>query len=305
MQTVIYADVLVAVNTFVTYFILVCARVVSKIGTGRLGAAAASLAGGFSALIILAGDIGPVLSLGYKLLTAAVICLLGFMPRSFKAFFKSLAAFFAVSFAFGGVCFAAECIFHPRGLVYRNGTVYFDVSVFSIAVFTLLCYGLTLIFDRLLKRRAADNTLYTLTVVFRNKSISVKALYDTGNSMCDALSGNPVTILNINAASALFSYDELVFLKRGSLDGEGIPESFKKHLRLTPCAGVCGSRLLKAFVPEKIIISDGKTVCESTCCTVALADSAADGEFEAILNSAVFERSKRVNENKNENRIFN
>lgn len=303
MQTVIFADVLVAVNAFVTYFILVCARVVSKIGTHRTGTAAASLAGGFSALIILAGDLNVLLSIGYKLLTAAVICFIAFLPRSLKAFFKSFAAFFAVSFAFGGVCFAAECVFHPQGLVYRNGTVYFDVSVFSIAVFTLLCYGLTLIFDRLLKRRAADNTLYTLTVVFRNKSISVRALYDTGNSVCDAVNGNPVTVLNINAASALFSYDELVFLKRGSLDGEGIPESFKKHLRLTPCAGVCGSSLLKAFVPEKIIISDGTRVCESTCCTVALTDSVGGGEFAAILNSEVFERSKRVNEKKN--RIFN
>ena len=52
MSTVIYLDVLVAVNIFVTYILLVCTRVVLKTDTKKYGVLVASVLGGASSLII-------------------------------------------------------------------------------------------------------------------------------------------------------------------------------------------------------------------------------------------------------------
>ena len=214
LQTVIYADVLVSVNIFITYIILVCTRLAAKQRCfGRLMSAAASVIGGFSSLIVLAGDIGIFFSILFRVVTAAVICAVAFVPRSLKVFLRCFAAFFLVSFIFGGLMFAVEAAFMPHGLIFYNGTVYFDISVSSLALMCLFCYGVFIAADHFIKRRAADGTVYELTVFFRGRSASVNALYDTGNTAADTLSGRPVVLVSLNAAAPLFTFDEFKYLK--------------------------------------------------------------------------------------------
>lgn len=296
VKTVIYADVLVAVNIYVTYFLIVAARLILKVKTKGACVALAAVAGGLSSLFVLADFKGALLQIVSKLFFGAVITFVAFLPKSVKRFFKCLFAFFCVSFVFGGVMLFFEYVFHPAGFVFINGTVYFDVSVLFIAVMSIVCYGAVLCFDKLFKRRAAEKTLYTLKIYFRGQSCELFALYDTGNNLTDGIEGRPVIIADVSSLKRLFNSEEYEFLKNADFS-ETLPRSLSTRLRLVAGKSVCGNSLFWAFLPEKLYISDKDTSCVTDFAAIAVTNSAfSESEYSAILNSAIFERSKKTNE---------
>lgn len=285
---------LVALNIYVTYFLLVSTRFVIKRPTKGVFIAAASILGGFSSLTVLAENLG-VLGFPLKLLFGAAIVAIAFLPKKLGLFLKEYAAFLAVSFVFGGIMLFFEYVLHPKKMVFINGTLYFDVSVTFIAVMSLVCYVAVIAVDRIFKKRAAEKTLYKVKVVFRGKSVVFTALYDTGNTLTDGIEGKPVIIAEKKSVMPLFSGEEIKFFSETAFSSSP-PESLARFIRAVPGKSVCGDGILAAFIPQKILISDGKTVCKTTDALIALADVRLSSDYEGLLNGAIFERSEKTDE---------
>ena len=293
MSTVIYLDVLVAVNIFVTYILLVCTRVVLKTDTKKYGVLVASVLGGASSLIIFWESMPLVLSVAYKLFVGILISYSAFFPKTKKLFLKTGVAFFFVNFIFGGLMYFVEITFNAGNILYINGTVYFDVSVLFLVSMTLICYGLLLLCDYVLKRRTSENTLYNVTIFFRNEEVSLKGFYDTGNHLSDGIEGKPVIIADLNSLAPLFTYSELKYLKHGELYDE-VPETLKGFSRIVPCSSVTGEAILKAIVADKLVIADNKMQYETTFFVVGvLKNKLLNDEYNCILNSEIFERGQK------------
>ncbi len=295
MQTVVYADVLVAVNIFITYILLVSVRVITKNGTKKYGVLIASLIGGFSSLIIFCENLPISVSIFYKIAVGVLVTVFAFHPENKKIFFKVLSTFLLVSFLFGGIMYFFEITFSPNKVFFINGTVYFDISVLFLVSATLIIYGLLVLFDYFFKKKTVEKTTFTATIFFRDEEVTVKALYDTGNFLTDGLEGKPVNIAFIDSIAALFTFNEIKFLKFGKITDE-VPETLKKYLRVIPCSAVTGETVLFAIVPEKIIIKNDKFQYITDFSVLAVTNkNTADGEFNCILNSDIFERGKTIN----------
>ena len=158
----VYADVLVCLNILITYLFLVCTRLTGNLPTNKLGVCIGSVLGGFSSLIIFAGDIGIALSVFYKILVASIIVGVSFIPGSPKVFLKALLLFFGVSIIFGGAMYFAEITFKPAGVMYLNGAVYFDMDIKYLVGCTFVIYGLFLGTDAFLQRKASKNEIYKI-----------------------------------------------------------------------------------------------------------------------------------------------
>jgi stage II sporulation protein GA (sporulation sigma-E factor processing peptidase) len=235
-----------------------------------------------------------VLSVIYKLVVGVVISFSAFLPKNRKLLFKTTLAFFFVNFIFGGVMYFVEITFNVSNIIYMNGTVYFDISILFLVSMTLICYGLLLIGDYFLKRRASENTLYDVELRYRNKSVFLKALYDTGNHLTDGLIGKPVVVVELNSITSFFTVEELRYLKEDFSSAE-IPKTLMKEIRVIPCGSVTGETVLKGFSPEKILIRNEDVVFETEYLIVATVNKKiSDGEYNCILNSAIFERGNRV-----------
>ena len=113
---------LVALNIYVTYFLLVSTRFVIKRPTKGVFIAAASILGGFSSLTVLAENLG-VFQFPLKLIFGAAIVAIAFLPKKLGLFLKEYAAFLAVSFVFGGIMLFFEYVLHPKKMVFINGTL--------------------------------------------------------------------------------------------------------------------------------------------------------------------------------------
>ena len=73
MKTVIYLDVLVAVNILVTYIMIVCTRVIVKSDTHKWGVVLAVFFGGVSSLVIFWESMPLILSVVIKFFGVIII----------------------------------------------------------------------------------------------------------------------------------------------------------------------------------------------------------------------------------------
>ncbi|MBR3789520.1 MAG: sigma-E processing peptidase SpoIIGA [Clostridia bacterium] len=294
MVMVIYLDVLIAVNIFVTYILIVCTRVIVKQDTKKWGMMFATIFGGAASLIIFWEEMPLAFSIIYKILVGVIISYSAFLPREKKMFLKTTLAFFFVNFIFGGVMYFVEITIGTNNLMYINGTVYFDVSVLFLVSMTLICYGLLLVGDYFFKKRASENTLYDVLLYFRNESVSLKALYDTGNHLTDGLDSKPVIIVELKELLKFLNSNEIEFFMSGNLS-DNVPETIKSAFRVIPCSSVTGNCVLKGFIPEKIEIITKDYKYETTFLVVAVSrEGIQSGEYNCILNADIFERGKRI-----------
>lgn len=284
----VYADVLVCLNVLVTYIFIVCVRVLLNIPSNKWGVCIGSIIGGLSSLVIFAGDIGAMCSLVLKLAIAAAIVFVCFIPNSLRAFLKNLLCFFVVSVAFGGVMCFAELTFNPKGIMYLNGAVYFDMDIRYLVGCTFVIYGAFRGVDAILKRRAAKNEIYSIEITLRGITVSLLGYVDTGNNLTDGLTGRSVFVGEMKGLSSLFSYEEIAFLKSGIY--QNAPDSLKGLIRLIPCKTVADTTLLPAFTPDEVTVKldDGRVAL--TGFSVAITDKClSDGEYNMLLNKAIYD----------------
>lgn len=261
MET-IYLDRLFAINLIIDYFLLLGSAKTAGLSFRRLryglaaffGAAYAALSV-FPALAFLTA---PLL----KLAAGIAMSLIAFGGE--ERFFRCTLIFFAVSALFGGAIWA---------LTMGNGSsLYLPVSmpalIFSFAILYAL---LSLLFKRWGK--GADRRIAEIVLTYGGKSLSLRALYDSGNDLYDPISGDAVLICSPEAVMPLFPEAE-----RPAAE---LIERYPGVFRLIPYSAVgTASSLMAAFRPDGLTV-DGK---EKKGTVAAISPQKLSGEgFDAII----------------------
>ena len=266
-QTV-YIDVLLGVNLFINYFLLLAvARFLHfPVKRGRMVAAAAL--GAFSALSIFLPELHPLLALAAKLLMSASIVAAAYPLANGKQFIRALAAFYLTNFAFAGGMLCLWYFIAPQGLLIKNSVVYFDVSPLFLLCATVGCYFAIRLVQRLTGRQNPETLLCTITIVRGEKRCSCTAKVDTGNALAEPFSGFPVVVAQEGAIK------------------EVIPSQEEQAaFRLVPYGAVGGEGVLPAFRPEKLVIAAGKREVETKDVYIAVSRKPlSDGAFGALLH---------------------
>lgn len=189
-------------------------------------------------MLIFLENLGLIMT-ALKLASAVLMILITFDAKPLKSLFKKLFWLFAVSFVFGGLMFAVYIFFDTDILIYTNGIVYFDVDVTFLMVCSVFSYIVITIITKFTDKKAPKNHEYYVTIQQNGKSVSCKALMDTGNNLREPFSAFPVVM----AEKELFNQFR-------------IPD---EKLRLIPVSTVNGDALIKAFRPDLLQINDFKT----------------------------------------------
>ena len=251
----IYIDVLLGLNLFVNYFLLLAVARFLGLRAGRLRLLGGAGLGALYSLAILLPPLPAALSLLVKLAVSGIIVLAAFPLAGWKLFLRALAAFYLVSFAFAGFLLVFWYLVSPQGLVIKNSVVYLDISPLVFLAATVLAYGAVRLFQRVTGREAPRSLTCRVTAVKNGKTAVFTARVDTGNSLTEPFSGW----------------------------GEGC--------RLVPFRTVSGSGLLQAFRPDRLTIQCGGRVTEPGEAYIALSkEPVSAGEFSALLNPALLEQ---------------
>lgn len=280
---VVYVDVLVIVNLFVNYALLLCSSLIMKRRISNLRLLLGALTGSVYGLVIFLPNMSAAVELLLRLAASGLIVLASFGYKGFRSFIRCFLSFFAVAFAFGGIMLTLWVTVAPVGMIYNNGAVYFDIDLPVLAVSTVVCFTVVSLISRFTARRAPVNSVYTLTVSYNGKSTSGTALCDTGNSLKESFSGLPVIIGEYEGLSAVMPEAVKNYYENpAKLSATG-------EIRMIICKTVSGSGILPSFKPDEIQIKSLSRCIKTSEVYIAVTKNRlAGGEFDFILNSEIF-----------------
>ena len=295
----IYADVIFAVNLAMDFLVLwICSRLLGlRTRIYRLILGAASGAGLCVFFLYMGlGAAGNVLTLETVYLACVYI---SFSPRSIKAAAAALLTTHLVSFGLGGICLALFMFFGGgTGL----GVVFPDLGAFSVwvlAAASALSYALLKLFGPLFKRKVLNRPeMYETKVYADGREVTLTSMLDTGNLLCEPVSGEPVLIaeyarirpvLPAGAETGLYGPDGEANLDALLTKGGGF---FRNRLRLLPYESLGKKNgLLIGFRADKVefkpLAAESGPKTERKNVIVGLYNSSLsdDGLYDALLNA--------------------
>ena len=286
----VYVDVLLVVNLFMNYALLLSTSLILKSAVSRwrllLGAGVGSVCG----LVIFLPVIPIALDVLMKFAISLLIVFCSFGYCNLRKFIRCFLTFFAVNFAFCGIMYILWTTVAPTGMVFNNGTAYFDIDLKILAISTVVCFAVLSLIAKFTTRKAPQNSIFIATLTNDNISVSLTALADTGNSLRESFSGYPVAIAEYKSVEKILPQSIIDYYKN--------EESSYENLRLIPHRTVSGTGLLPAFRPDSITIQTLTKKIETDKIYIAVTkENIAQGEFEMIINPSIFEEEKSHDNN--------
>ena len=246
---VIYLDSLFGLNLLIDYCLVLASARVCGVVLHRWRYALAALIGALYAALMVLPGCGWLANGAMKLALGAAMALIAFGGEAHLV--RCTVVFFAVSAAFGGAVYAASML---AGVSPGSGALV-TVSGRVLALSFAACYAaVSLVFRR--RAKAADREVRTVTVTLAGRSVTLKALRDSGNDLHDPVSGLPAAVVERAAVLPLFPAlhalpdDAVQTLEALS----ALPECTGRIVLLPYRAvGVAGA-LLPAFRPDSVMI---------------------------------------------------
>lgn len=246
---VIYLDVLILINFYITYFVILAVSVLTHTAIPFIRKLIACLIGGMSSLVIFLPDDNGLISAGVKVLLCVVTSFVLFYPCKKSRLVTYFMFLLGTNFVFAGLMLCLWLFASPLNMLYNNGTVYFDIDILTLIISTVLSYFLLRVIRKALDKNHSADKKYCISVLKGNTTVSLTAMSDTGNSLTDYITGLPVIVCNKESC-----YDILPnSLKYNATDNTAI---IKDKVRIIPFSTVGGEGMVYAFKADKIIVSE-------------------------------------------------
>lgn len=273
---IVYLDVLIVVNVYITYFVLrAAARLLRvRLRAGRL--IPASVLGGISSVTAAF----PLPFYAALLLKAGLTLLLTLTAFGFSDRRRFLLRFFTVLAVGALICGAAILIRDRTGsgfLTTAGGYVYLDVSIPILVGATTASYAAAALLRRFLDRPAADARL-SLKIKNRGKTVVLTAYPDSGNHLRDFLTGLPVILCRASSVAPV--------APEGIAAAKTDPPA---GVRLIPYSTVGNTGCIAAFRAERITVTDGSSPDQEIEALIGVGEREFGGEdFDAVMNPKLF-----------------
>ena len=260
----IYIDVLIILNTYLTWLLLSLTAALTHTALKTSRCALASFIGGMSSLIILIPT--PVKLIGFtvfvlKVISCAAIVTVAFYRQSAKKLALLIVSFFAVSMLISAALELLQTAVGTSPFCLQSGFIYLDISPLNLVISTAVIYFAVCVFSKLFSKKLGVLNSYRIDFQIGCKAFSLDAVADTGNTARDLFSGLPVIICT------------------------GVDIKDGKKLRAVPYKTISGEGILYAFSPDNLIITDEKGSRKEISALVAGINS--NGEQKAIFNPKI------------------
>lgn len=275
----VYLDVLIIVNIYITYFILKAAARLLHIKYRFFRLAAGAVFGGFSSLAaVLSLDFLGALLLKSALMLITALIAFGFGGGS--RFLTATALCTGISILICGAALLIRELFGGGIIGAAGGYPYLDISALTLVGATAAVYGGVSLFRRFLDKPTADSRV-ELIIEYGGNRVEIEAFPDSGNGLCDFLSGTPVIICKAAPLEKLLP-ENIKQILGGEYDLNAV-----KGIRLIPCNTVKGSGYIAAFRPDRITAELGG--CKKRInALIGVDKDLFEGEgFDAILNPKI------------------
>ncbi len=126
-----------------------------------------------------------------KIMLSIAMVYIAFSPENVKLLFKNLIIFYLTSFVFGGCAFFLLYYIKPQEVLYKNGflTGTYPIKIAFMGAIVGLCV-INIAFKAIKNRFNKSNMFCDITVIFQEKSVSFRAMIDSGNLLKEPITRN-------------------------------------------------------------------------------------------------------------------
>ena len=282
---VIYLDVLILINLYVTYFQILAVSVFThrksiwyrKLSAAGIGAVA-------SLSIFIPQEMVLTLTL-LKIFLCALIAFVAFGYTGFRAYAVSVLFLMLVSFVFSGLMLCVWLFAAPMKMLFINGTVYFGIDTMTIILSTCAAYGVVRIIRYILDKNGKTDGKYTVIIKNNGRECRLSALADSGNGMVDCFSGLPVIVCRRDMCADV-SPPAIEMIENNS-DISDIGTQMIKGVRIMPFSTVGKGGLICMFKAESVVIDDETNEEKYPVNALIGIVIGARQEYEAIFNPKI------------------
>lgn len=292
-----YIDIIWLDNLVMNFILLWTTSKISKDNTVQWRLWIASCIGATYAIFLVISGLIILQWMIIKILLSICMLLIGFKFTTCRRFFKLLGIFYGATFAFGGAAFGLY-YFTDDILSIEGGIFYiknFPVKILIISSMLLIILICT-IWPKIHKKWISANLVYSIKINYNGMSIILDAFLDTGNSLYDPITKNPVIIVEYTKLKeALPEEIRDIFKNNKELDMDYVAKvlansSFAERFRFIPYYAIGKSGgLLIGFKPDKVLISLENNWRESRDIIIAVYNDrlSTDEEYHALIHPEV------------------
>lgn len=212
----IYLDIILCENLLMNYIILFATYVIIRPKTKhpQIRIILSSLIGSVYAVIVYLNILSIYSNLFAKIILSVVMVYVAFNPKNAKVLLKQILIFYLISFIFGGCTFALIYFIKPENVRMKNG-VFVGVYPLKVGLVAgVIAFVITQIAFKINKNRLNNkNTFFNIQLYYKNQSITVKALLDSGNMLKDPISQTPVIIVERESLSKIIPEKVLNYIE--------------------------------------------------------------------------------------------
>ena len=264
---IVYADILVILNTLVNYFL--------KNNTKNFRIILSASVGGILSLYIFLPEVILIVEILFKLITCVLLSLIAFGFRYIKRFIKNSLCIFGVTCLYGGLMFAIWNIFKPKGMFVNNSVVYFNISPLVLILSTVIFYFGFILISNIFASRSKTAEKCEITLYADEKSVNFTAIIDTGNSIEDIFGKSEIIIADKSVYYSLF----------GNIENS---DKLKLKYRIVPCSTVSGTDYLDGYRCDTARIKTKEQEIKLNKPILAVSKEAIKEDYSAIINPKIF-----------------
>lgn len=281
---VIYLDVLILINLYVTYFQILAVSVLTHrkvIWYRKL--ISAGIGGAASLCIFIPQDMVITLTM-LKIALCFIIAFTAFGYGGFLKYMKSVLFLLFVNFLFSGLMLCVWLFAAPMKMLFINGTVYFGIDAMTVILCTCAAYTVMRIIRLILDRTGRTDRKYTVEIHNNGNECRLSALADSGNGLVDCFSGLPVIVCRRDICADISP--PAIMAIDGSKDLLQLRPEMLKGMRIMPFSTVGKDGLICTFRADSVVINDERQHKYPVNALIGVVVGGKQ-EYEAIFNPKI------------------
>lgn len=277
---VVYADVIFLINFISAYIMLyILGKAINKVRIRKKRLFLASVLGAAGAAVVFCVEMPTALSYLTRILAVFLMIFTAFFEQKKQLLNQMLWLVLMSGIMIFSMMLITALIKNTVSVVIKAGIVYFDIppKVFLFAF--ILSYFVLIFFLKVFKNRK-NKKYYIMSVTHNDKTVTVTALFDSGNLLKEPVTGKYVSILEWDYVKKLFGA-EYEFS-----DIENHAEEMK--LWVIPFNSLGNSSgMLFAFLADNITIPEEKKIIDKTFIGIYGGVLSKNKEYHALINAGL------------------
>ncbi len=250
MGQVVYVDLFFMINFSMDFLCFFLTAQLLSLKLGIMRTLCASALGGIYACVALFLPFSGIGEIFLDIFVCIIMCAVAFLGKG--AMLSAVCVYIATSAVLGGFMTAMFSLLNKANLpldsVGGDG-----LSAYALLLLAAASALVSLLGGKFFRRRTSRKYI-NLQIEFDGRTKTLSGFCDSGNLLCDPLSGKPCIIADRGALEGFLPHELLA----ENANISSLPEKIASRVRIIPAVGALGKGMLIALRTDKIITDDGK-----------------------------------------------